>query len=96
MRHGIKKPHSLTVTLYSARLFDLNEYLASFSDATLNDKIGVTKLNNTLLNIMPNRWSKKACIQGFYCEPITFKNDVDMFLAHGNIRVYLRRCSRTF
>ena len=43
MRHGVKKPRALTVRRYTARLIDLNEYLASFPEATLNDKIGVTE-----------------------------------------------------
>ena len=45
MSHGIKKPRSLTVRRYATRLIDLNEYLAYFPGDTLNDKIGVKKLN---------------------------------------------------
>ena len=70
MRRGIKKPRSLTVRRYTARLIDLNEYLASFPRAALTDNIGVTKLNEILLNSMPNSWSKQAYVQGFDCEYI--------------------------
>ena len=28
---------------------------------------------------MPNGWSKQSYVQGFYCETIYFKNDVNMF-----------------
>ena len=42
-------------------------------------KIGVTKLNYILLNIMPNIWSKQAYVQGFDCEYITFKKAINMF-----------------
>ena len=28
---------------------------------------------------MPNSWSKQACVQGFYCKPISFKKNVNMF-----------------
>ena len=37
------------------------------------------ELNEILLNIMPNNWIKQAYVQGFYCEPITFKSDVKIF-----------------
>ena len=74
MRHGMKKVRSLTVRFHAARLMDLNEYLASFLGATFTDKIGVTELNEILLNSMTNSWSKQAYIQGFDCESINFKN----------------------
>ena len=56
MRHVMEKQRALTVKRYAARLIHINEYLASFPGATLNDKIGVTKLNKILLNSMPNSW----------------------------------------
>ena len=58
MRRGMKKTRALTLIYYAARLVDLNEYLASFPGATLNDNIGVTELNEILLNSMHNRWSR--------------------------------------
>ena len=72
MRHEVKKTRSMTIRHYAAHLIDLNEYLASFPGATLTDNIGVTKLNEILLNSMPNSWSKQAYVQGFDCESITF------------------------
>ena len=48
--------------------------MVSFPGATLTDKIGVTKLDEILLNSMPNILSKQAYVQGFHCEAITFKN----------------------
>ena len=45
----------------------------------MNYKISVTELNEILLNSMPNRRSKQAYVQGFYCESITFKKAVDRF-----------------
>ena len=48
-----------------ARLIELNEYLALFHGAALSDKFGVTDLNKSLLNSMPNSWSKQAYVQGF-------------------------------
>ena len=62
MRRGMKKTYSLTVRRYAACLIDLNEYLASFTGATFTDKIGVTKLNEILLNSIPNSWSKRAYV----------------------------------
>ena len=50
MRHGMKKPCSLTVRCYAVRFIDLNEYLASFPGANLTDNIGVTELDEIHLN----------------------------------------------
>ena len=79
MCRGMKKTRSLTVRRYAARLIYLNEHLASFPGSNLNDKIGVTKLNETLLKIMPNSWYKQAYVQGFDCEYITLKKAVNIF-----------------
>ena len=46
---------------------------------TLTDKISITKLNEILVNSVPNIWYKRAYLQGFYCESITFKKSVNMF-----------------
>ena len=45
----------------------------------MTDRIGVTKLNEILLNSMPDSWSNQACVQGFDCESITLKKVVNMF-----------------
>ena len=45
----------------------------------MTDNISVTELNEIFLNSMPNSWSKKAYIQGFYCESINLKKSVNMF-----------------
>ena len=45
----------------------------------MTDKIDVNKLNEILLNSMPNSWSKQAYMQGFYCESIGFKKAVNLF-----------------
>ena len=75
----MKKPRALTVRCYVTRLIDINQYFASFPGATLNDKLNITKLNEILLNSMPNSWSIQAYVQGFYCKSITFKKNVNMF-----------------
>ena len=75
----MKKPRSLPVRRYAERLIDLNEYLSSFPEANLTNNIGVIKLNEILLNIVPNRWSRQAYVKGFDCEYITFKKAVNMF-----------------
>ena len=77
-----KKTRSLTVRRYTLRLIDLNEYLASFLGATLTDNIGVTELNEILLNSLPYSWSKQDYVQVFDCEYINFKT-------YGILRVYL-------
>ena len=79
MRRGMKKPCSLNVRRYAARLIDLNEYLASFLGAALPDNIGVIQLNNIVLNSMHTSWSKHAYVKGFDCESITIKKAVNMF-----------------
>ena len=66
--------HSLKVICCVACLIDLNNSLALFPGATLPDTIGMTKLSEILLNSMPARWSKQACVQGFGFEPILVKN----------------------
>ena len=62
-----------------ARFIDLNEYLASFPGAPLSNKIGVTELDEIILNSVPNSWYKQAYVQGFYCGSILFKKSVNMF-----------------
>ena len=63
MRLCMKKTRSLRVRRYASHLIDLNEYLASFTGATMDDSMGVTESNKILLNSMSNRWSKQAYVQ---------------------------------
>ena len=46
----------------------MNEFLDSLPGDTLADKFYVTKLNDIILNSMPNSSFKQAYIQGFGCE----------------------------
>ena len=75
----MKKPRALTLRRYVAYLIDLNEYLASFPGAILNDKISIIELKKTLLNSMPDSWCKQSYVQGFDYESITFNKAVNMF-----------------
>ena len=59
--------------------FKTKAYLDSLMGSTLADKIDVTESNEIILNIMSNRWSKQAYVQGFGCESTSFKNHVKMF-----------------
>ena len=72
MRRYMKKPHILKSRRYAARLIDLIEYLVSFTGTAMADKMGVTELNEILLNSMPNSCSKQAYVKGFGCETIRF------------------------
>ena len=72
MRRGMKKKHALTVRRYAARLIDLNEYLASFLGANLNDNTGAEELNKIPPNSMHNSWYIQAYVQSFDCEYINF------------------------
>ena len=40
---------------------------------------GATKLNENVLNSIPDNWRKQAYIQGFDFEYITFKSAVNVF-----------------
>ena len=51
----------------------------SFPRANTTDKFGVVKLNEILLNSMPNSWSNQAYVQRFDYEYIPFKKAVNMF-----------------
>ena len=42
-------------------------------------KLVIYKLNEIILNSMPNGWSKQAFVQGFDLETITFLKSVNMF-----------------
>ena len=79
MHRCVKKTLRLKVKCYAARLIDLNEHLYYFTGATMADRIGVTELNEIVLNSKPNSWSKQAYFQGFYCKSISFKNVINMF-----------------
>ena len=53
-------------------LIYLHGYLTSFPGVTMADKIGVSELNEIILKSMPNIWHKKAYVQVFDCESISF------------------------
>ena len=76
MHRGMRKPHGLKVRCYTGHLIDLNKYLASFPGLKLTDKIGLSELNESLLNSMPNSWINQAYVQGFYCASITLRNSL--------------------
>ena len=43
------------------------------------DKSGMAEINEILLNIMPNSWSKQVYVQGFDWDSIVFLKAVNMF-----------------
>ena len=53
--------------------------MSSFPGAALYDKIGVTELNENILNSMNNSWYKKSYIQELDCEYILLKKAANMF-----------------
>ena len=59
----MRKPHYLIVRQYAACLIDLNEYLDLFLGEKLSKKTEILELNENLLNIMPNSWSKQEYVQ---------------------------------
>ena len=64
---GMRKPRGLKVRFYAACLIDLNDYLDLFHGENLTDKIGMTELNEILLNSMPNSWINQAYVHVFDC-----------------------------
>ena len=64
---------------YAACIININEYLIAFPGAKTSEKIGDTELNEIVLNIMTNGWSKRAYVQGFDSGYITFKAYANMF-----------------
>ena len=79
MRCGMRNTRGLKGRCYAASLIDLNDYLDVLPGVKISDKMCVAELNEILLNIIRNSWSNQAYVQGFYCEYITFKEDVNMF-----------------
>ena len=79
IRRMMRKPRSLKLRGYAARLIELNEYFTVFPGENISDCFYVTELNKILLNSTPNICINQACIQGFDCEYITFKAAVNMF-----------------
>ena len=41
--------------------------------------MGITELNEILLNSITNIWSNQSYVQGFDCDTISFKKAVNMF-----------------
>ena len=56
MRCRMRKPRELKVRRYAARMNELYEYLAVFSGAKANDKIGETGFNGIIFNSIPSFW----------------------------------------
>ena len=71
MRCGMRKPSGLNVRQFTARLNNINKYLALFPGSTLSERNGMTKFNENFLNSVSNSWIKQAYVQGFDCEFIT-------------------------
>ena len=80
MRRRMRKPHELKLRRYSDCLIDLNNYFDVFHGSKLSEKIGMTELNEILLNSMTNSWSKQAYVQVFDCEYIIYKKKLPIFL----------------
>ena len=71
IRCYIKKTVQSKLRRYGARLIDLNEYLDSFSGATIADKIGVTEFNENFKIVCRtaglNKPMLKALIASLVC-----------------------------
>ena len=73
MRHGMSKLYCLKLRCYADRMIDINDYLSIFFGSKTSDKNCEMELDQFLLDIMPNGWSRQADVQGFDCETITLK-----------------------
>ena len=74
MRRETRKPCELKMRCSATSLVNLNQYLSALTGAKASDNIDKTKLDEIILNIMPNIWIKQAYAHVFGCETITFKN----------------------
>ena len=54
MRRGMSNLHVLKVRRYAAHVIEINKYLYLFPGGISNETIGLTELNEILLNSMPN------------------------------------------
>ena len=84
----MSKLRTLKVRRYAACMIYLTECLDVFPGAKASDKICEAEINGIFLNSMPNSWSRREYVQGFYCESITLKI-CKHFVKHGNRRIYL-------
>ena len=91
MRHGMRKSRGLKNIWCAGRLIDLNDYFNLFPGAEVSEKIGVSELDETLLNSIPSSWIKKAYVQGFDCEYIALEKTVNMF-ERMDIAEYIYEC----
>ena len=79
MCRGMRNPRRSKVRRYASLLIDINDNLSVAPGTTLSGKIGVTEINEILLNSMPNSWIKPAYVQVFDCKSIILKKLVNMF-----------------
>ena len=91
-----RKPRGLKVRHYADHLIELNEYLDLLPGTKLTDKICMTEMNKIMLNSMPDSWIEQACMQGFDCGCITFKNLLSYLKAWRLMNLFKKRCSITF
>ena len=79
MCRGMRNPRRSKVRRYASLLIDINDNLSVAPGTTMSGKIGVTEINEILLNSMPNSWIKPAYVQVFDCKSINLKKLVNMF-----------------
>ena len=79
MRLRIIKPRGLRVICSADILINLNEYLDVLPREKVTDKCFMKKLNEILLNSIPNSWSQQAYVQVFDFEYTTLNKSVNMF-----------------
>ena len=73
------KPRYLPFKRFAAWLIKLKTYLSLFPISSPSKNIPPEELNKIVLHNVPNRWKKKAYIQGWDFEGSSYKEACDMF-----------------
>ena len=62
MCHEMRNPHGFKIRRYAACLIGINKYLAVLPEAKASENICAVELNEILLDIIPNSWSKQTYV----------------------------------
>ena len=79
LRHAMHKPQDLPFKIFFAWLKEDNIYLPLLFGSSVSKNIPFKGLNEILLHTIPNRWAKKAYLQGWDSKKNSYKETCKMF-----------------
>ena len=79
MRRYMQKPLTVPFKIFTARLAELNNYLSVFPRSNEIKNMDKADINNILLLVVHNVWSKKSYLQVCGFEGKTYKDTCNMF-----------------